>query len=452
MYMFKFINNYVKIKYFLWLAFLCLNVNAQTTEVEQSSDIVSVDHALVEVNSDVILLSEFVDRRLLTKINTELARQTYTPSAISDYQILQRMVDETLQLQVAEQFGINISDTRVLQEISTISESNNMSISSFQSIFDAYGPRAFEIFRKNLKSQMILTSVYWAITRNRVRVSRQEVEQRLQISSDPSYDINYILVYSDDTEQGIDSDLVAEDISDRIVMELSSVNFTDIELNQKYGNSDNFHIVLYRDRKVKDMPTVISRSISNLEEGGISVVKNDSGFNIIQVSRKTMPNRQSVDLYKVQQIVMNANPVRDLDSTKEELLTIKNSIESSSVSFEEMSRIYSEDISNNYQGGDLGWVQLQDLPATISEVVANLQVNQISEPILFNEGWRIIRVVDVQSQPLDNEALYRQISNSIIQSRIAIEVDRWQNELRERAYIRYIDPTINDIVEIISGG
>ncbi|MEM9234790.1 MAG: peptidylprolyl isomerase, partial [Pseudomonadota bacterium] len=75
----------------------------------------------------------------------------------------------------------------------------------------------------------------------------------------------------------------------------------------------------------------------------------------------------------------------------EEAQDILNRIELG-VSFAEMARRRSLDMTTRSEGGDLGKVRLSSLPESIAAVVADLPVGEVSDPVEGAEGWYLLAV------------------------------------------------------------
>jgi parvulin-like peptidyl-prolyl isomerase len=99
---------------------------------------------------------------------------------------------------------------------------------------------------------------------------------------------------------------------------------------------------------------------------------------------------------------------------------------------------HSQDTSNAYRGGDLGWFGLGRMVAPFEEAAFSLPVGEISQPVQTEFGWHLIKVYDRQELPTTEAEKDRQRSTEF-QTRLSqwreeagVEIDEaWRNNLPE---------------------
>ena len=62
--------------------------------------------------------------------------------------------------------------------------------------------------------------------------------------------------------------------------------------------------------------------------------------------------------------------------------------------FAKAAKKYSEDKSSNFQGGLLGWFQRNEMEPAYVDPVANLNVGEISEPVVIDGAYHLFRLDD----------------------------------------------------------
>ena len=67
-----------------------------------------------------------------------------------------------------------------------------------------------------------------------------------------------------------------------------------------------------------------------------------------------------------------------------------------SADFAAIARLSSEHAASATKGGDLGWADQSALIPEIRNLVAGMEKDEISDPILSSSGWHIIRMVDTK--------------------------------------------------------
>lgn len=87
-------------------------------------------------------------------------------------------------------------------------------------------------------------------------------------------------------------------------------------------------------------------------------------------------------------------PPDEIEAARERIEDIRGQVESGA-SFAELAATYS-DGQQALEGGKLGWRKLPDLPSLFSDVVANLEAGEVSQPIRSGSGWHLVRLDEVR--------------------------------------------------------
>jgi peptidyl-prolyl cis-trans isomerase SurA len=91
-----------------------------------------VDRIVVIVNDDVITASELANRLSETKQQLAIEKIKVPPDDILRKQLLDRMVLERLELQLATQTGIHVTDADVDRAFETLAQRNKLSVEDFR--------------------------------------------------------------------------------------------------------------------------------------------------------------------------------------------------------------------------------------------------------------------------------------------------------------------------------
>lgn len=95
---------------------------------------------------------------------------------------------------------------------------------------------------------------------------------------------------------------------------------------------------------------------------------------------------------------------------------------------------YSEDKSSNFAGGRLGWFQRNEMEPAYVDPVANLNVGEISEPVLIDGAYHLFRLDDSrQTRDLNLEEDYAKIeqmaASRIENQKLEALVKKWREEV-----------------------
>jgi peptidyl-prolyl cis-trans isomerase SurA len=103
--------------------------------------------------------------------------------------------------------------------------------------------------------------------------------------------------------------------------------------------------------------------------------------------------------------------------------------------FHELARSHSDDPGSAVKGGDLGWVQAQDVVPAFASAMQGLPEGELSQPVKSTFGYHLIRVLDRRSQD-DTEAYRRAHARDTLRARKAEEMTQaWLQRLRDEAYV-----------------
>jgi peptidyl-prolyl cis-trans isomerase SurA len=198
------------------------------------------------------------------------------------------------------------------------------------------------------------------------------------------------------------------------------------------------------------MDPAFSQAAFNLRPGQVSnVVKSEFGYHLIQ-----MIDREG-DKVHCRHIIMK--PKVDAE-TKEKALhamdSLATDIRAGKISFAEAAMRFSDDKDSRNSGGLVvdqqtmsSKFEIDQLPPDVSKKLANLNVNEISDPFLSinrsnqREEIKIVKLINKTEQHRANLSEdYPMISDMFLQKKQNEIIQEWIAERQAKTYIR-IDPT-----------
>jgi peptidyl-prolyl cis-trans isomerase SurA len=138
----------------------------------------NIDRVVAVVNKDVIVESEL--EREMQRILSDLQRRgtAVPPRSEFERQVLDHLILRRLQVQLADQAGINISDDELNFTLQNIAQRNQMTLSQMRQAIVADGG-TFEDFRNDIRDEMRITQLRQKEVIDRIAVSEAEVERFL---------------------------------------------------------------------------------------------------------------------------------------------------------------------------------------------------------------------------------------------------------------------------------
>lgn len=152
-----------------------LSAQAQTSAPTERQ---SLDSVVAVVNDGVIMRSELDDRIAQVQGQAQSRGESLPAGEQLESQVLERMVVEEIQLQMARDANLSVDDTELNRQVRSIAESNNMTLEEFADAVEADGMTLASV-RDNVRREMLLRQVQQRQVGSRVNISDSEVDRLL---------------------------------------------------------------------------------------------------------------------------------------------------------------------------------------------------------------------------------------------------------------------------------
>ena len=173
-----------------------------------------LDQVVAIVDEDVILQTELEAR--ISTITSRLSAQgtALPPRQILEERVLDQLITESIQMQMADRAGMRISDNELNETMANIAERNGMSLAQFENQLAAEGV-SYNQAREQIRREMLTSRVQQRQVGNRVRVTDREVENYLESleargGNNAQYRLAYIFVSVDDPSDEAEVDAARE--------------------------------------------------------------------------------------------------------------------------------------------------------------------------------------------------------------------------------------------------
>lgn len=399
---------------------------------------VEIDRIVAIVDDDIITLSELQEQIRTVRAQLRQQRITAPSERILQRQVLERMVVEQIQLQLAGEVGILVDDDMLNQAISGIAAQNRLSLAEFRSVLQDEG-FDFAMFRENIRKEMMLHRLRQQQVDNRISVTEQEVDnflstQRRQGQSNDEYHLGHILIALPDAaspEQIQQARERAQAVVDRL-REGEDFSQTAIAASDGQQALDGGDLGW---RKGAELPTLFAEIVPQMQVGEVSdVIRSGSGFHIIRLHDHRSGQRQVVTQTRARHILIETSELVDDDSARNRLGEIRQRI-SEGASFAELASEFSDDIATASTGGDLGWVAPGEMAPEFERILDDLATGEISNPVQTPFGWHLIEVIARRDRDITATASRDMAREAIYRRKIDEEHVEWLRRLRDDAYV-----------------
>jgi peptidyl-prolyl cis-trans isomerase SurA len=415
-----------------------LTATLLSASASAQAEVVTLDRIVAIVNDDIIMQSELETRTEVIRAQLS-ANQTRLPSEeILNRQVLDRLIIDSIQLQIAEEQGLKISDTQLNETLEQVASRNGMTLAQFREALIAEG-QDYNSAREQIRDELLLTQVQQSSVNRRIRVSEQEVQNFLTSEQgknavSPDYLLSNILIAI--PEQATPNMLAsAERKALDIFQQLrKGADFAETAVaNSNAQNALNGGDLGWR--KASELPEVIATIAGTLAPGEFSKpVKTTSGYIIVQLRDKRGGQSALVEQTLVSHILLKPTEIRNEAQTRSRIDELSTRLRNGE-SFEQLARQYSDDTVSGSLGGDLSWTQEGQMVPEFEQVMKDTPNGQISAPFESRFGWHILWVRDRRTQDMGDEMRENRARFSIRQRKFNEELTTWLREIRAQAYV-----------------
>ena len=414
---------------FLVLSILSININAK---------IELLDRVIAVVDSGVIMETQLNARveEVLKRLNTNNAE--LPPLDLLEEQVLERLIIEEIQMQIAERAGIKISDSELNQTLSRIASQNNLSLEEFRIAIEQEGD-SYKAFRATIKKELIIQRVQRGKVGSRVDISEQEIENFINSEEGRSelaeqYQVQHILV---SVKSGLNENEInaikekAQDILNRLG---EGESFEKLAATYSAGQKALEGGFLGW-RTSAELPTLFAETVSFLQVGETSdLIRSGAGFHILRLNDKRGNTVKFMDQTLSRHILVQPSEIRTENQAELLIKDIHRRLLEGE-DFKQLARQYSEDPGSKMDGGNLGWANPGDYDPAFEKTLNATQIGEISEPVQSSFGWHIIEVLDRRNEDVSQDEQKNRAYQIIYERKFEQELESTLIELRAEAYV-----------------
>ena len=399
---------------------------------------VPLDRIIAVVNDGIVMESEFQQRMGIVKEQLSARNTRIPPDNVLAKQVLNRLVLESIQKQLAEQQGIRISESQLNAALGNIAAKNGLSLEQFREALIAEG-RDYNAAREQIRDEMLLNSVQQNMVNRRIRVSEQELENFLnsvdgksQISAEYSLGHILIAIPSQASPEIIQkAERKANDVYKKLQ---NGADFAETAV--EFSNAPN--ALKGGDlgwRKATELPEALSDAARKLDIGGYNKpVRSPGGFHILLLKDKRGGEVQLVEQRLVSHILIKPSEIRTPAQAQRQIKQLHQRIQQGE-SFADLAKEFSDDPASGSEGGSLGWTQDGQMVPEFEQVMNNTPINGVSAPFESRFGWHILTVLDKRTQDMGEEMQENRARAAIRKRKFNEELSTWLREIHSQAYI-----------------
>ena len=414
-----------------WSARLLLPAALMLTPVLSSAETQLFDGVIAIVDDDVVLASQLQNRLKQVEANIKKSGKKAPPIEKIQREILDQLILESIQIQMAYRAGVRISDEQLNQSMQRIASQNRMSLLEFKAALESDG-LSYNATREQIRREMLIQRVQQGNVNQRVQITDQEIKNFLaseegQALTAPEYRVLHTLLPLNDSTSG--SELKASREADRLYQAINKgADYSKTMTSEGLKPSDLGW------RKLDDIPSLLAGVVPTLKEGATAEpLQSGSGFHLIKLLDKRGEG-EVIPQTQARHILLKASAIRDEAATEAAIKKLRERALAGE-DFGELAREYSEDIGSAVEGGDLNWTSPGQLVPAFQTAMDNASINEISPAFRSQYGWHILQVQGRRDKDVTEDLRKNMAKNFIHKRKFDDELAVWLQKIRDEAYV-----------------
>lgn len=399
---------------------------------------VTADYVVALVNSEPITDGDLrTQMHLFERQQREQGRKGMGQSALREM-ALERLIDERLQLQLAQQLNIRADDAALEQAEKSVAAQNQLSVHALRQNLQNDGI-PLTTFRRQLGDQIVLGRLREREVDSRVKVSDQEIDRALAEQeaanarlTNQTMNVAQLLIALPDKPTAVQR-AAAQEKAQAVAMRLAQGDSFEA-LVSELSDGERKNGGQMGLRRADRYPDLFIEAVQGLPVGGVSKpVVSGAGLHILKLIERRAAT-QAVTQTRARHILLLLSD--DLNATQalERLDEIRKSIQTGQVSFETAARAHSQD-GSAAQGGDLGWAGPGMFVPEFEQSMDRLREGEIGAPLLSRFGAHLIQVLERRRVELTIDQQRDNIRRQLRGQKLDERFSTWLSELRARAFI-----------------
>lgn len=408
----------------------------------------TLDKIIAIVDDGVILQSEYDERYAEIQQRAVDMQMALPPPEQLREQIMENLIIENLQLQLAERVGIRFDDDTLNRVITDLAQGNNMTFEQYVTALDQQG--IYLQTRERIRRELAVNEVQRGMVNRRISITDQEIDNYLRSEAGrtamaPDYLVDQILIpvpESDSPAVRSAKEAFARDLFERVN---GGADFAQVRMEAQQGamaNPPRGFPVSGGElgwRKADQLPSLFVDVVPAMRIGQISEpIRSANGFHLIKLSDVRGDSTRLVKQTQARHILVAPSEIRTEDQARRLAESIYQRIQDGE-DFNILARQYSDDTMSVVAGGDLGWVSDGGMPPQFEERIRDMEIGVVSEPFRTSFGWHVAEVTGRREQDLSREYQRQQAQNVLRQRKFEIELQNWMLEIRDEAYVKFIN-------------
>ena len=397
-----------------------------------------LDRVAAIVDNDVVMYSQSQTR--LKEVQQTIAKRGVQAPAedVLRQQVMERLILDAIQLQIAERSGIRVSDEELNASMATIAERNGLTQQEFAQALAADG-LTLQDAQEQIRQEMIISRVRQYRVAERIQVTDQEVQNflasdlgKMQLAEE--YQLANILIPVPDAATNDDLDKAQKTVASVVKQLEQGADFA--QLAMTYSASENaLEGGEMGWRKAAQLPPPFDRLLGGMSIGQVTEpARTAGGIIMLKLLDKRGGDVMYRDEVHVRHILLKPSEIRSPEATQKLAQRLYERLRNGE-NFAALAKQFSEDPGSALNGGDLNWIDPSSLVPVFREEMARTEIGQLSKPFESQFGWHVLQVLDRRSTDSSAQMREQQAVSLLRNRKYDEELQTWLRQIRDEAYV-----------------
>ena len=410
--------------------------HAQTRDISVHGEM--LDRIAAIVNDGLVLKSELDVQMSSVEKRLQEQRVELPSQSVLQQQVLDRLVLQEIQLQRAKHVGLTVTDEQLNSALQEIAVRNKIPFDQLPTALGAQGVD-YKQYRESMRKELTLSTLRQRDVIAHINVSPRELEQYLarqqNAASNDEFNVSHILLSLPAAATPQQLEEISRKAQDVAARAGKGEDFGQLAIANSNSQTalDGGQLGW---RKGTQLPQFVLDLVVKMKPGDVSEpVRTPSGYHIVKLNeRRSGEVPVIINQLHVRHILMKPNELDDDETVRQKLAKLRERIEKGE-SFAGIASTASEDPGSAPDGGDLGWSGPGSFVPEFDKAIADLQVNEISEPFKTRYGWHIVQMLGTRTYDSTDDVRRQKAFAAIRESKTDEETELWLRRLRDDAFV-----------------
>ncbi len=409
---------------------------AQTRDIGAHGEL--LDRIAAIVNDGLVLKSDLDGQMEAVVKRLQEQKIDMPPQSVLRQQVLERLILQEIQMQRAKHVGLTISDEQLNSALQDIAQRNKIPFDQLPTALAAQGVD-YKQYRESMRKELTLSTLRQRDVIAHINVTPRELDQYLArqqtAAANDEFNVSHILLSLPEAATPKQLDEIAHKAQDLAARASKGEDFGELAIANSNSQTalDGGQLGW---RKGNQLPQFILDLVVKMKPGDVSEpVRTPSGFHIVKLNeRRGGEAKVVINQIHLRHILMKPNELDDDETVRQKLSKLRDRILKGE-DFAGIASTASEDPGSAPDGGDLGWAGPGTFVPEFDKAVADLKIDEISQPFKTRYGWHIVQMLGTRTYDSTEDVRRQRAFAAIRESKADEETELWLRRLRDEAFV-----------------